>query len=66
MPIHDWTRVEPGIFHDFHSAWVMELRNALNGGVLPAGYYALTEQHAGKYITDVLTLQPGRTASLPL
>ena len=57
MPIHDWTRVEPGIFHDFHNAWVMELRNALNGGVLPAGYYALTEQHAGKYITDVLTLQ---------
>ena len=27
MPIHDWTRVAPGIFHDFHNAWVMELRN---------------------------------------
>ena len=68
MPIHDWTRVAPGIFHDFHNAWVMELRNGLNGGVLPAGYYALTEQHAGKYITDVLTLQAqpnGESPTLP-
>src|SRR5437588_1850008 len=68
MPIHDWTRVEPDIFHDFHNAWVMELRNGLNGGVLPAGYYALTEQHAGKYITDVLTLQAqpnGESPTLP-
>lgn len=22
MPIHDWTRVEAGIFHDFHHAWI--------------------------------------------
>src|SRR5438309_561880 len=21
MPIHDWTRVEAGIFHDFHHSW---------------------------------------------
>jgi hypothetical protein len=56
MPVHDWARVEAGIFHDFHNAWVIELRNLLNGGVLPEGYYALTEQHAGRYITDLLTL----------
>ncbi len=35
MPFHDWTRVEPGIFHDFHLAWIGELRRALNSGLLP-------------------------------
>jgi hypothetical protein len=44
MPIHDWTRVDAGIFHDFHLGWIAELRRALNGGLLPAGYYALAEQ----------------------
>lgn len=56
MPVHDWTRVEEGIFHDFHSAWCIELRKALNGGLLPEGYYALAEQHAGRAIPDLLTL----------
>src|SRR5690242_2652111 len=56
MPVHDWTRVEAGIFHDFHTTWVTEIRSALNEGVLPEGYYALAEQHAGLGITDVLTL----------
>jgi len=56
MPVHDWTRVDAGIFHDFHNAWVLELANTLTGGLLPAGYYALTEQHAGKYVADLLTL----------
>jgi hypothetical protein len=57
MPIHDWTRVEAGIFHDFHNAWLVQIRDVCNSGLLPAGYYALTEQHAGAYIADVLTLQ---------
>ncbi len=57
MPIHDWTRVEPGTFHDFHAAWIVEIRNALNGGLLPPDYYALAEQMAGPLGPDVLTLQ---------
>ena len=57
MPIHDWSRVEPGIFHDFHQAWTVEIRNALNGGGLPAGYFALAEQVLGGPIPDVVTLQ---------
>jgi len=61
MPVHDWTRVEAGIFHDFHLAWLTEIRNALNGGLLPEGYYALAEQHAGSVIADVLTLHVGPT-----
>jgi hypothetical protein len=56
MPVHDWTRVEAGIFHDFHTVWTVVLRNALNEGLLPQGYYALAEQHAGRAIADVLTL----------
>jgi hypothetical protein len=57
MPIHDWTSVFDGAFHDFHFAWLAELRNALNGGVLPPDYYAMAEQVAGPREADVLTLQ---------
>src|SRR5438309_9421630 len=56
MPLHDWTRVDAGIFHDFHTVWIGAIRTALNDGLLPKGYYALAEQHAGRTIADVLTL----------
>lgn len=56
MPLHNWSNVESGIFHDFHTAWIAEIRNALNAGLLPANYYALAEQHASDYVADVLTL----------
>ncbi|MDH3599831.1 MAG: DUF4058 family protein [Candidatus Tectomicrobia bacterium] len=56
MPMHDWTRVTAGTFHDMHNAWITELRNALNGGALPEGYYALGEQRSGDIGPDVLTL----------
>src|SRR5271169_6642212 len=57
MPIHDWTRVDAGIFHAFHHGWIEELARALNRGVLPSDYYALPEQHAAGFGPDVLTLQ---------
>jgi hypothetical protein len=57
MPIHDWTRVTAGTWHDFHLAWITEIRNALNGGLLPPDYYAQAEQIAGPLGPDVLTLQ---------
>jgi hypothetical protein len=47
MPIHDWTRIEAGMFHDFHLAWIAELRQQLNRGLLPEGYYVMAEQHTG-------------------
>lgn len=56
MPVHDWTLVEDGTWHAFHSGWITHLSEALNGGVLPAGYYALSEQHSLNHIGDVLTL----------
>ncbi len=49
MPTHDWTKVEAGIFHDFHHAWIEEIKRALNGGLLPVVYYALAEQHAAGF-----------------
>ena len=57
MPIHDWARVEDGIIHDFHHAWIEEIKRALNRGLLPADHYALAEQHAGGFGPDVLTHQ---------
>jgi hypothetical protein len=57
MPIHDWTPVEAGIFHDFHQAWTMAIRNALNHGGLPPDFFAMTEQILGGPIPDVITLQ---------
>ncbi len=56
MPVHDWTRVEAGLFHDFHVTWIALIRIALNEGLLPEGYYALAEQHTGRSIPDILTL----------
>ena len=57
MPVHDWTRVSAGTFHDFHSTWIVEIKRALNVGLLPANYYAMAEQVAGETGPDVLTLQ---------
>ena len=61
MPVHDWTRVGAGAFHDFHQVWTVEIRNRLNRGLLPAGYYAMAEQYAKGRVPDVITLeaQPG-------
>jgi hypothetical protein len=56
MPVHDWTRVEAGIFHAFHHDWITDISRALNRGLLPADYYALPEQIAGEFGPDVLTL----------
>ena len=57
MPVHDWSQVDAGTYHAFHMAWITHLSEGLNAGILPSGYYALPEQHAGRYIADVLTLQ---------
>jgi hypothetical protein len=66
MPIHDWTRVDAGIFHAFHHDWITEIARALNRGLLPTAYYALPEQIAGGLGPDVLTLRrPGSNGAPP-
>jgi len=57
MPVHEWTKVDAGTFHDFHNGWIIHLKEALNGGLLPDGYYAMSEQYGGAVIADVMTLQ---------
>src|SRR4051812_24806889 len=57
MPVHDWTRVRPNRFHDFHQSWTITIRNALNAGLLPPGYFAMVEQKAGGPEPDVITLE---------
>jgi hypothetical protein len=57
MPIHDWTRVDAGIFHSFHHRWISAISDALNAGLLPPDHYALAERIAGGLGPDVLTLQ---------
>lgn len=60
MPVHDWTLVDPGIFHAFHHDWITDISRALNRGLLPPDYYSLPEQIAGGLGPDVLTLRgPG-------
>jgi hypothetical protein len=66
MPVHDWTRVDANLFHDFHQTWTINLRNALNSGLLPKGYSALVEQHAGGVVPDVVSVQGRKRPSRPV
>jgi hypothetical protein len=56
MPVHDWTRVDAGLFHAFHQRWISALCDALNAGGLPPAYFALQEQNIRGPIPDVLAL----------
>ncbi len=57
MPIHDWARVDAGIYHHFHHRWIGAIAEALNAGRLPEDYYALAEQFAANFGPDVVALQ---------
>lgn len=64
MAIHDWTRVQSGTYHDFHQGWTIEIRNTLNRGILPAGYFAMADQRVGGPAPDVLALKERLTPAL--
>ena len=65
MPVHDWTRVDAGIFHGFHTRWIVYLASVLNRGVLPKGYLADCEQiviepdpdDSSKIVPDLVALR---------
>jgi hypothetical protein len=65
MPIHNWSRIPAGLFHDFHQTWSIQIKFALNAGILPKGISALVEQRSGPRESDVLALEsfgkPSRT-----
>jgi hypothetical protein len=57
MPIHDWSRMPSGLFHDFHQTWSIQIKMALNAGLLPKGLSALVEQRTGAKEPDVLAIE---------
>jgi hypothetical protein len=57
MPIHDWSKVPSGLFHDFHQTWSIQIKAALNAGLLPKGLSALVEQRFGPKEPDVLAVE---------
>jgi Protein of unknown function (DUF4058) len=62
MPMHDWTRVKSGTYHNFHMLWMANITNRLNAGLLPSGFFAMAEQIVGQPETDVVALQTGPRA----
>ena len=61
MPIHDWARVDAGIFHHFHQRWVGAITDVLNQRLLPGDYYALAEQQGAGFEPDILTLKASQS-----
>jgi hypothetical protein len=55
MPIHDWTRVDAGIFHHFHQHWIGSITDILNERLLPRECYSLIEQREASFERGVLT-----------
>jgi len=64
MPVHDWSQVDTNLFHDFHQAWAMELRRALNE-LLPPGFSALVEQRTPDFEPDVLAVERRKKPKKP-
>ena len=59
MPMHDWKRVPPTIYHHFHQQWTIAI---CDGGsncrhVATEGYSALVEQYSSGLYPDVLAVQ---------
>jgi len=57
MPLHDWTKVNSGLYHHFHQGWCWEISRALNRGRLPKNLSALVEQRSGFKEPDVVAVE---------
>lgn len=57
MPIHDWTQLDAGSWHEFHQSWSVRIKDALNGGLLPKGHHAYVESKVAGYEPDVVAVQ---------
>jgi hypothetical protein len=66
VPVHDWTRVEDGLFHSFHQLWICAITDALNGRVLPSDFFTLIELAGGRSILQLLTLDLSRSLAFGL
>ncbi len=57
MPMHDWSKVKAGTYHNFHQLWTSSITNQLNIGILPPGCFAMAEQIIGGPEPDVVALK---------
>ena len=57
MPVHDWSRVGSGTFHNFPVLWTTTITNGFNAGLLPQGDFAMAEQVIGGPEPDVIALK---------
>jgi len=57
MPMHDWSLVQSGVYHNFHVLWLSAITNRLSAGLLPKGMIAMAEQIIGGPEPDVMTLR---------
>ena len=68
MPIHDWSRVNANLFHDFHQTWTVNIANSLNSGLLPKRHSTLVERHspaAGANVGEALANRGNRITHPP-
>jgi hypothetical protein len=56
--MHDWSRADAGVYHDFHHRWVTHLTEALNAGLLPETHYALGETGNVSSTLNALNMSP--------
>jgi len=61
--MHDWSKKNVGLYHNFHQDWATQLYRALNAGRLPPGYLAMTDQRVEGWEPDVITLHTHSTPS---
>lgn len=57
MPMHDWSLVKAGTYHNFHYRWIAAIMDQLNAGILPPGCFAMAEQIIGGPEPDVVALK---------
>jgi hypothetical protein len=57
MPLHDWTKIESGVYHGFHYQWIATMTARLNAGLLPPAYYAAPERSVQGPIPDLITFR---------
>jgi hypothetical protein len=57
MPVHDWTLVNAGLFHEFHQSWCVHIKERLNRRALPKGFYALVEQRVNGPEPDIIAVE---------
>jgi hypothetical protein len=62
MPMHDWSRVQSGVYHNFRYRWIAAITDRLNAGLLPSEMIAMAEQIIGGPEPDVVTLQQNNIA----